>query len=289
MAGFDESPISSDFKQASLRPATPTADEVAPSDLAQANEDRGSVQRVSNYRIINIPAVGSFYLPFHVLDGLRSNRTVARNKLKDHPNDAWALRTLAVHELAMGNAFGARTYIEVARSNGSGYEPESSLVMGLAYLAIGDQELADAEFERSQTTNEGFAIAQINRGMAALNVGSASQAALNFGSVVSRDPRNIVARLHLGQSYYVMRMHTLAVRQFDDVVSIDPSNALALYNRGIVLHRGLRDFGRARDSLEAVLSSRSAGAALKRKANGAMRNLDRDSQGRDNLATIGAY
>jgi Tfp pilus assembly protein PilF len=98
-----------------------------------------------------------------------------------------------------------------------------------------------------------------------------------------------MARIHLGQAYYLMRMHTQAIKQLDEALVVDPSNLLAHYNRAIVLHRGLREFKRARDSLEIVLSAPETGSSLRKKALGAVRNLDRDAQGRDNLATIGSF
>jgi Tfp pilus assembly protein PilF len=125
--------------------------------------------------------------------------------------------------------------------------------------------------------------------MQALQRGNASVAATHFSRAVSRDGRHVMARIHLGQAYYLMRMHTQAIKQLDEALVVDPSNLLAHYNRAIVLHRGLREFKRARDSLEIVLSAPETGSSLRKKALGAVRNLDRDAQGRDNLATIGSF
>ncbi len=258
-------------------------------DLAASRDELSTINRSSNYRLLDIPSLGEFYVPAALLKDIRKNWSQARTKLRTSPHDAAALRVLAVHELALGNYEGANTYIAIARSAGVGFDDQSSLLMALAQLAAGNVAGSEAEFERASTTTQGYALAHLNRGMYALAIGSASQAAAQFSAVISRDDSNLIARLHLGQAYYLLRKFKSSVAEFDRVIDLDESNALALYNRGIVLHRGLRQYGPARDSLEKILAMKGVSTQMKSKAAGAIRNLDRDSQGRDNLATIGAY
>ncbi len=258
-------------------------------DLAASREELSTVNRSSSYRLLDIPSLGEFYVPAVLLKDIRKNWSQARVKLRTSPHDAAALRILAVHELALGNFEGADTYIAIARSAGVGFDDQSSLLMALAQLAAGNVAGSEVEFERASTTSQGYSLAHLNRGMYALAIGSASQAVAQFSAVISRDESNVIARLHLGQAYYLLRKFKSSVAEFDRVIDLDASNALALYNRGIVLHRGLRQYGPARDSLEKVISMKGVSAQMKSKAAGAIRNLDRDSQGRDSLATIGAY
>jgi tetratricopeptide (TPR) repeat protein len=258
-------------------------------DLAASREELSSVNRSSSYRLLDIPSLGEFYVPAVLLKDIRKNWSQARVKLRTNPHDAAALRILAVHELALGNYEGANTYIAIARSAGVGFDDQSSLLMALAQLAAGNVAGSEVEFDRASTTSQGYSLAHLNRGMYALAIGSASQAVAQFSAVISRDESNLIARLHLGQAYYLLRKFKSSVAEFDRVIDLDASNALALYNRGIVLHRGLRQYGPARDSLEKVISMKGVSAQMKSKAAGAIRNLDRDSQGRDSLATIGAY
>lgn len=258
-------------------------------DLAASRDEVASVNRVSNYRLLEIPGLGEFYVPSPLLKDIRRNWSQAKLQLRNNPHDAAALRVLAVHELALGNYEGANTYIAIARSAGVGFDSESSLLMALAQLAAGNVSGSDGEFERASSTSQGYQLAHLNRGMYALAIGSATQAVTHFSAVISRDERNIIARLHLGQAYYLLRKFKSAVAEFNRVIELDESNALALYNRGIVLHRGLRQYGPARNSLEKVLVMKGVSSQMKSKAAGAIRNLDRDSQGSENLATIGAY
>lgn len=288
-SGSSAAPAQDEAEQLAGSGETQRTPAAAATDLADVADDRSSATKASNFQLLDVPGLGSFYLPSATVRDLRSARAKARLRLKDHPEDPWALRTLAVYEMAIGNAFGAKTYLEIARNRGLGFEPESSLVMGLALLALGHDDRAVAEFERAEATNEGYALSHLNQGLYALNRGSASQAAQHFSSAALRDGRNVVARLHLGQAYFLMRMHTQALKQFDEVISVAPSNTIAHFNRGVVLHRGLREFERARDAFEVVLQSAQTAETLRRKTLGALRNLDRDAQGRDNIATIGSF
>jgi tetratricopeptide (TPR) repeat protein len=258
-------------------------------ELAQAVEDSRSVYRNSSYRILDLPDVGAFYLPAELLVNMRENWVRARQRLKSHPNDARALRLLAVYELSMGNPHAAQTYLGIARAQRGGFDPASALVLGLAHQASGSPQKARVEFARAESQPEGFVLSQLNQGLAALHVGNAGLASQHFQAVLERRPESVLAHLHLGQAQYLLRQYDRALRHFEQATRLDPENNLAHFNKGVVLHRGFQRFDDARESLETVIDSATASRDLKARAEGALRNVERAEHGRENLATIGVY
>lgn len=258
-------------------------------ELAQSTEDGRSVYRNSEYRILDLPDVGAFYLPASLMTNVRENWVRARQRLKSHPNDARSMRMLAVYELMLGNPHAAQTYLGIARAQGGGFDPHSSLVLALAHYAAGSVTKARAEFARAESRIEGYVLSRINQGLGALHLGNAGLAGQHFRSVLAKVPDNVLAHLHLGQAEYLLRRYESALTHFDRVAQLDPGNNLAHFNKGIVLHRGFQRFDDARDSLEVVLKSETASQELKGRAEGALRNVERAEHGRENLATIGIF
>lgn len=258
-------------------------------ELAQATEDSKSVYRNSKYRILDLPDVGAFYLPAELMTNVLENWVRARQRLKTHPNDARALRLLAVYELSLGNPHAAQTYLGIARSQRGGFDPQSALVLALAHYAAGSFSKARAEFARAESSNEGYVLSHMNQGLAALHLGNAGLAGQHFRTVLSRSSDNVLAHLHLGQAEYLLRRYDSALEHFDRAAKLDPGNNLAHFNKGIVLHRGFQRFDDARDSLEEVVDSETASQELKGRAEGALRNVERAEHGRENLATIGIF
>lgn len=258
------------------------------SELGYGYEDVLSVVN-RGYRIIDVPEIGSFYLPAGAMKNLRSKWAKAKDVLKTDPENHAALRVLATYELSLGNPYGAKTYLNIARSKGFGRDALSRLIFALSELATGRESSARREFSLASTKKWSSVLAEMNLGLAALHKGKSQLAILHFERASRLDVNNSLAYIHLGQAYYLEKNFQKSLTAFNKATEIDPENNLAHFNKGVVLYRGFREFSEGRRSLERVIGSEQAGDRIKRRAEGALRDLERAEHGRENLATIGVY
>jgi Tfp pilus assembly protein PilF len=108
------------------------------------------------------------------------------------------------------------------------------------------------------SSKESRASAHLQMGAAYLEVGDNNSALAEFSKAEALDPNNVEVILSLGRTFYRRGDYAQAVERYQKVLALDPTRTEAHNNLGLAYMR-LRDFTKAREEFNLCLKDPTYG------------------------------
>ena len=124
---------------------------------------------------------------------------------------------------------------------------------GQAKLAMAELDAAITDYGEAIKLNPNYSSAYISRGYAFLVKGDLDRAVADFGAALMLAPANVVALNNRGLAYRRKGEFELALKDYDAALNLNPAYALAFNNRGYV-HEALGQKKEATEDFHKALS-----------------------------------